>query len=48
MPSTTRRPFAATRSLLTTEIMAKVADPLVLIRSLGGRAPLPDGFNVFG
>ena len=33
---------------LTTEIMAKVADPLVLIRSLGGRATLPDGFNVFG
>ena len=33
---------------LTTEIMAKVADPLVLIRSLGGRASLPDGFNVFG
>ena len=33
---------------LTTEIMAKVADPLVLIRSLGGRALLPDGFNVFG
>jgi uncharacterized protein (TIGR03083 family) len=33
---------------LTTEIMAKIADPLVLIRSLGGRTGLPDGFNVFG
>ena len=33
---------------LTTAIMAQIADPLVLIRSLGGRAALPDGFNVFG
>ncbi len=33
---------------LTTQIMAAVADPLVLIRSLGGRGSLPDGFNVFG
>lgn len=33
---------------LTTEIMAQVADPLVLIRSLGGRATLPEGYNVFG
>jgi uncharacterized protein (TIGR03083 family) len=33
---------------LTTGIMAAIADPLVLIRSLGGRATLPEGFNVFG
>jgi len=33
---------------LTTGIMAAIADPLVLIRSLGGRGSLPDGFNVFG
>lgn len=33
---------------LTTAIMAQVADPLVMIRALGGRSSLPDGFNVFG
>jgi uncharacterized protein (TIGR03083 family) len=33
---------------LTVDIMSQVADPLVVIRSLGGRATLPEGYNVFG
>ena len=33
---------------LTAAIITQIADPLVLIRSLGGRAALPDGYNVFG
>jgi uncharacterized protein (TIGR03083 family) len=33
---------------LTTSIISQVADPLVLIRSLGGRSSLPEGYNVFG
>ena len=33
---------------LTAALMVQVADPLVVIRSLGGRSALPDGYNVFG
>jgi hypothetical protein len=33
---------------LTASIMSQVADPLMLIRSLGGRGTFPEGYNVFG
>ena len=33
---------------LTMDLMLESADPLVLMRALGGRRSLPDGFNVFG
>lgn len=33
---------------LTIDLMVELADPLVLMRALGGRRSLPDGFSVFG
>ncbi len=43
-PATVR----STPVALTMDLMLVSVDPLVLMRALGGRRSLPDGFSVFG
>ena len=38
----------ATAAAIAVAVLTPLADPAVLLRSLLGRAPLPDGFNVLG